>query len=422
MKSIGFILVFTILQGLFISAGAQTSYSWAAYPTRCTGAAVYTQPNMSVTVTGTNFANYGPQSTASACAATAGNRYYSPKYVAAPNASAPDWQMSGLGLGVDWANTGSNATVTIDFTTALCGPVQFTIYDLNSGTWGGFNPVWRDRVTLTGTNSGGTTIYPSSITGCANNTVGGANSNIISAGLNTGCTNSTHTITFNSPTVKTLTILYNSLAIDGTYGTDPDPQYIIISTITSNPCVLPLGIDQLKADCYEGHAVLHWKNHSMIEGTTYEILEGKSGGEFQLVGEMESIQSGKENNFSWMDPSATQFSGFYKIRQINPSGDYSESEAIQAPADCEPSSGFYLFPNPATEKVTVQIHCQENEFIQLSILDMSGHEIRMGNLCESQSQDGYDSKTFSISALSAGSYIVQCRVGESIFNKLLIVE
>jgi hypothetical protein len=206
-----------------------TTYNWNTW---VAGALTYNTTNMSATVANTNFTTFGPQDPNGG----ASNGYKSPKYVS--NATIATYQggftndygLQGLVLGLDWANLTSSTTVTITFATPVAGPVSFDIYDINTGSWGGNDPVWIDKITVAGTNCAGAAVYPV-ISGCGNN-ISGANSNIITG--RSACTNSTNTITFNASTIKTITITYASGGpLASGYGTDPDAEYIIISSITT---------------------------------------------------------------------------------------------------------------------------------------------------------------------------------------------
>jgi gliding motility-associated-like protein len=204
-------------------------YNWN---TMTAGSLTYTSGNMSAVITNTNFDTRGPQDPNGG----ANSGYKNPKYVSNQTIAtyqgggSNDYGLQGMVLGVDWPNLTSSTTVTITFANPVAGPVSFTLYDINTGSGFGFDPIWVDKVTLTGTNCAGTAIYPT-ITGCAN-TVSGTNNNIITG--KGSCTNSTNTITFNSGTLKTITLTYGSGAsLASGYGTDPDPQYIIISSITT---------------------------------------------------------------------------------------------------------------------------------------------------------------------------------------------
>lgn len=406
-----FLVLASLLWCSQLALQAQTTYNWSGYPTRCVGAAVYTQPNMTVTVTGTAFANYGPQSPSSACAASGAQRYFSPKYVSSPNASAPDWQFTGLGLGVDWANTSSNAVVTIDFTTPVCGPLQFSIYDINSGTWGGYSPTWRDRVTISGTNAALATIYPSSISACSNNTISGANSNVINAGINTGCTNATQTITFNSPTIKSLTITYNSLGLDPTYGTDPDPEYIIIGSITSTGCIiLPTSMADLRVECTSLGPKIQWESTSEAENANFEVLGSMDAIAFTPLGKVEA----ENRRAEWTDQEGIV--QFYRLRRTLANGDSEESAVVPAPFGCAPNGTLELFPNPSRGRLSVVAKLPGSGEAVFEVFDACGRKVAPKLLSSSQNS-GEFRQELDLSDWPAGIYLVKCSGSDKVLNR-----
>jgi hypothetical protein len=230
---------------------------------------------MSAVVTNTAFDTRGPQDPNGG----ASSGYKSPKYV--NNATintyqggfTNDYGMQGLVLGVDWSNLTSSTTLTITFTTPVSGPVTFNIYDINSGSGGGFSPTFIDKVTITGTNCAGALVYPT-VSGCSNS-VSGPNSNIITGTL--GCTNTTNTITFNAPSVKTITITYaSSTPLASGYGNDPDPQYIIVSDITANLTPL-VSIGSVGAGITCASPTVTLNGSSSIAGATYSWQGPNSG-------------------------------------------------------------------------------------------------------------------------------------------------
>ncbi len=228
MKKIYFcISLFLISLPHFSSA---VTYTWNTY---VAGNLSYTNGNMSTTITGTAFDTRGPQDPNGG----ANSGYKSPKYISTATINTyqggftNDYGMPGLVVGHDWTNLTSSTVVTMTFAVPVGGPVSFNLYDINTGSWGGNDPVWIDKITIAGTDCGGTVVYPV-VTGCSNN-VSGANNNIITG--NGNCTNNTNTITFNSPSIKTITITYSSGSpLSSGYGNDPDPQYIIVSDITAS--------------------------------------------------------------------------------------------------------------------------------------------------------------------------------------------
>ncbi len=232
MKRFSFYILLVLLSFPHLSSAA--TYTWNTYTA---GNLNYANGNMNVSITGTAFDTRGPQDPNGGTS----NGYKSPKYVSSATintfqaGNTDDYGMQGLVIGHDWTNLTTSTSVIITFTVPVSGPVTFDLYDINTGSWGGNNPVWIDKITIAGTNCAGVAVYPV-ITGCANN-ISGTNSNVITG--NGNCTNSTNTVTFNTGAIKTITITYASGSpLSSGYGSDPDPQYIIVSDITTSAALL----------------------------------------------------------------------------------------------------------------------------------------------------------------------------------------
>jgi hypothetical protein len=369
---------------------------------------------MTVDVTGSGFANYGPQCAASACAATSGARYFSPKYVTSPNPSAPDWQSNGLALGVDWPNTSSNATVLITFTTPVCGPLTFTVYDVNSGTWGGFNPVWRDRVTFSGTNDVGGGITPSTISACGGNAIIGNRIDATIAG--TGCTNGTHTITYNAPLIKTISITYTSMGIDATYGTDPDPEYIIISNLTATTCAVLPAQQEFNVACVGGLPTLSWQQPPADAPAEYLVYRSQGSYEVELAAVLPGTMVGKQE-FIWEDPRSASAETRYQLVSVDVDGGSASSPWIAA--TCERNSELLLFPNPTEGILHYQLpHTADGG--HLSLFDAAGREVASQTLPPQTNGTGMGE--WDLGHLPSGVYALRFQSGKESFTSRVILQ
>ncbi|MEL7220444.1 MAG: M36 family metallopeptidase [Bacteroidota bacterium] len=75
-----------------------------------------------------------------------------------------------------------------------------------------------------------------------------------------------------------------------------------------------------------------------------------------------------------------------------------------------------LFPNPASDKLTVELPAMLNEQVELSILAVDGRQL------QSQVYDSFLRETLDLSALPAGIYMLQFRTAEDLTTRRLIVE
>ncbi len=251
-----------IFQSHTIFGQTSTVVDWSTIKSACTGAVNATMNpagTVNISLSSGSFTNFGPQSPN---LTTCNTRYYSPKYITSGTTS---WNLTGLGMGVDWANLSSTATIDITFNTYVCTPITFSINDINA-SWNGSNYDWLDLVTVNSWDWNQSTQLSTAIAvnttyftinyascGCqanmtsstakvAANSIKGASIGCNSSDGNPGCGGSTNiAFTLNSPTgmIKRFTIVYGNAtsATDGsgtyTAKANPDAQDIVISNITA---------------------------------------------------------------------------------------------------------------------------------------------------------------------------------------------
>ncbi|MES2138435.1 MAG: T9SS type B sorting domain-containing protein [Bacteroidota bacterium] len=220
MKKLFFCFIFLF----FIFKGYSQTYTWNAYPA---GGSAYTNGNMSVAVTSSGA--YFQSGT--------------PKYVAAGNnADHPSngnfyCTSEGLLLAVDWPNISQSVTITITFATPVCGPVTFSLFDINADFYDDGTTkftYYTDKVDISATDGASAAIPTGSVAvaGCSNlySTTGAART--ITADYN-NCACGSNDVTITSSTlVKTIVIKYYSGP--ATYGptpTYPSWQYLVLSNI-----------------------------------------------------------------------------------------------------------------------------------------------------------------------------------------------
>ncbi|MBL7937448.1 MAG: hypothetical protein JNM51_16700, partial [Bacteroidia bacterium] len=133
--------------------------------------------------------------------------------------------------------------VAITFSTPVCGPVTFSIYDINEAIWSGDNSsYYNDQVVISATDQSATAINPTNInySGCpaaANTSIVG-NTRIITGKItNNTCNCATASITINpgAAQVKTINLLYrNGPPNISKYGV-LQFQNIVLSSIVASP-------------------------------------------------------------------------------------------------------------------------------------------------------------------------------------------
>jgi gliding motility-associated-like protein len=247
LKNLSLLFTLIILITLtFPSVSAQT-YNWNGYTTGQTltnNSYTYVTGNMSATVSKplpntmpcTQY--YGSSVASLFFCNTGPNAGYCPKYI---TADGGNYNLTGLLLAVDWPTKTNQVIVDISFAVPVCAPVSFSIFDIN--TDGGSYP-FSDVVIVSGTNSLGTTVYPTATGVVPNNSYNAGTGTIASTTPTSsgGNTLSSVTFTFAAGMMSTIRIVYTSNAtitntgagcVNNNNGTDPYYEYIIISSITT---------------------------------------------------------------------------------------------------------------------------------------------------------------------------------------------
>lgn len=80
---------------------------------------------------------------------------------------------------------------------------------------------------------------------------------------------------------------------------------------------------------------------------------------------------------------------------------------------------FNIYPNPATETVTINFAMSRNETVVLSVYDMMG---KLVDTFTNKSMAGANQVTLDVSSLNSGIYFVNATVGEQQISRKLVVE
>jgi len=218
---------FLVLLVLFFKSTfflGQITYNWATYTN---GATTYTNGNMSVSITGTEFAN------------------------SSPKLNTPCNADSYLNIQHDWTAATRSTVIVITFSTPVCGPVTFGIKDVNSeymNTATPYDAYWVDQVLISATSSSNTAILPVVSNTCTNSmaykqklTVN-TNTITIDADINASsgisgcgtCYVNNVSVGTAAQKIKSIMIVYrNHPSANAIYQNNPRNQFIGISTITA---------------------------------------------------------------------------------------------------------------------------------------------------------------------------------------------
>ncbi|MEM7572322.1 MAG: T9SS type A sorting domain-containing protein [Bacteroidota bacterium] len=97
---------------------------------------------------------------------------------------------------------------------------------------------------------------------------------------------------------------------------------------------------------------LDWATASESDNSHFIIERSADGRQFQAIGELAGVgNSSQRQNYSWLDTQPLNGNNFYRLRQVDFSGEEQLSEVRMVSFGSSTSAGLTLFPNPTVDQV-----------------------------------------------------------------------
>jgi hypothetical protein len=288
----------------------------------------------------------------------------------------------GLEILADPTSSGSTVSLTVNFfepgttTPATVLDLRFSIYDIdNSITPGGFNPRdRRDKVTLSGSplleaDSEGSTfgIYGNMIIGATETHADGndGDGGEVGATESSAITGRGTVNVFYPGNISSFTLDYTEAH---TFAANPSLRGIELSDFNFCSLILPIDLMSFKGEKQDNMLELTWATMSETNNDYFEIYHSIDGRSFQPIAQM----NGKGNsstllNYSYMHKKPNSGINYYKLKQTDFDGQYSESEIISVYFD--PSDkNWNLYPNPTSGRVFIDTNSKTTNVKVLNTL------------------------------------------------------
>jgi len=389
------------------SAFAQTTFSWANYTTN-TIFSPFTAQSYSCTLIGGSFTDVA-LATITSSAGTGIFKSSTPKYSTSTNpftGASCSTSPNGLFLSVDWTNAISFVTITLSFdggVNGVCGPVAFSIYDINDDGFGS----WNDAVAVSAVNSAGTAISVSKTADC-NGSTGSGTTVIFDANSSSSCTcygNNNVSIGTASTIIKTVTIKYYSTTTPSSYNVSP--QYIVLSNVTTGgfgcaSIVLPVELLSFTGKCSAAKNIFNWSTATEQNNAYFTLEKSKDGEVFETFAKIKgSGNSSKVVNYMYtVEEEDNSTNKYYRLSQTDINGKSQILKLIYL--NCVDVIGnLKLYPNPATNEIKINFESALESEFTINITDMLGRLLKTTTCFTS---DNINESTINIADLAAGNY------------------
>ena len=182
---------------------------------------------------------------------------------------------------------------------------------------------------------------------------------------------------------------------------------------------LPVELVVFTAQAEGRAAFLSWRTATELHNDHFDLERSRDGVTFQKFAEVKGAgSSSSAHDYSYSDANAAEMGGglvYYRLRQVDLDGSsaYSPVRTVTFGVAAAGPAGFALFPNPAQQRVGLQLSLATAGIINLT--DLAGRVVLRQTIEAGATQPSLD-----LSTLAPGTYVVQVtQNGQRFIQKLV---
>lgn len=194
----------------------------------------------------------------------------------------------------------------------------------------------------------------------------------------------------------------------------PGPSLPSFSGSCATSVVLPVELISFSSECLVGIVKLSWQTASEKNNDYFEVQKSKNGVDFIAIDQVNGNgNSSVVQNYSFEDVEPNNGATYYRLKQVDYNGEFSYSELVSVKCDEVNNNSVYVYPNPATNEIKVNIGNRPNQEVIGYVVNVLGEQI----MSFSNKNMNNSALNLSISELSNGIYnlaIFSVQTGEMI--------
>ncbi len=192
---------------------------------------------------------------------------------------------------------------------------------------------------------------------------------------------------------------------NSTYTAAPSVPIFTGSCATSIT-LLPIELKSFSNKCKNAFVEVNWQTASELNNDKFIVYHSNDGENFNVIAEIKGAgNSSQERDYSYIHKDAPLGKNYYKLRQIDFDGNYTDSKVVVFDARCTNlnfSVGQVYF-NANNNELKINLNCLENEKGYVQLYDISGRSILQNQISLSKEKYEY---SIQLPFLSNGSYLV----------------
>ncbi len=180
--------------------------------------------------------------------------------------------------------------------------------------------------------------------------------------------------------------------------------------------VLPVELQSFTGHCEGDINLLEWTTASETSNAWFIIERSNDGEHFEEIGKkMGSGNSEQKEYYSYTDQNPFPGTNYYRLKQIDFSGDFSYSNTISIIRS--PGHQILIYPNPAGAALNCGFYNTANETASFTVTDIIGNILREERVKVVRGQNNF---TVGTAGLSPGMYILNLYLsGRSLQSKFI---
>lgn len=171
--------------------------------------------------------------------------------------------------------------------------------------------------------------------------------------------------------------------------------------------VLPVRFLDFKVTRQNNSALLNWSTAFELNNKGFSVERSTDGINWKQINFINAANAASVSgvyNYSFTDVAPVKGINYYRIKQVDMDGKINFSPIQSVNFSITGSNGLNVFPNPAKNKLNIDLPAIEGSSAKYFIINASGKIVKTGHVDKSRS---YSVETIDVSALPRGMYIMR---------------
>ena len=169
---------------------------------------------------------------------------------------------------------------------------------------------------------------------------------------------------------------------------------------------------------------LAWETASELNSDYFDVQRSFKGSAYRSIGQVKSADNSNSAKSYGLIDNDIKVNGIYsyRLRQVDIDGKETISKVVNVVVERQSERSVSLYPNPATQMVTIELSAQEGSKVSGNIFDNTGRLI-MSGVFDEVIQSTNNSYQIDIATLKPGVYTVMVTIdGDTTTHKLIVLK